>query len=131
MTSFGVLGPLTLSHDGQPITLGGAKQRVILAMLLLNPGRTVSVERLIDGIWGGAAPAGVTNTLQAHVSHLRRALAVGDTTVTTQAPGYLITVSSEQLDLLRFDELTRAAQERIAEGEHASGAELLGAALDL
>jgi DNA-binding SARP family transcriptional activator len=131
MTSFGVLGPLTVSHDGQAITLGGAKQRVILAMLLLNPGRTVSVDRLIDGIWADAAPPGVTNTLQAHVSHLRRALAVGDTSITTRAPGYLITVSSAQLDLLRFDELTRVAQERIAEGQHAAGAELLRSALDL
>jgi DNA-binding SARP family transcriptional activator len=91
----------------------------------------VSAERLIDGIWGGAPPPGVTNTLQAHVSHLRRALSVGDTTITTRAPGYLMTVTSEQLDLLLFDELTRVAQERIADGQHAAGIDLLRVALDL
>lgn len=128
---FGVLGPLQADVSGVPVALGGQRPRVVLAMLLLHAGRVVSVDRLIDGVWGEEAPEGVVNTLQAHVSHLRRLLAGGDAPLITQRPGYLVRVTGEQLDLLRFESLTQAAQARAHDGRTAEAVDLFGQALDL
>ena len=70
---FGVLGPLLVEHGTQTLALR-SRQRVILAMLLMNSGRAVSVDRLIDGLWGDSPPDSSVNTLQVHISQLRRAL---------------------------------------------------------
>lgn len=83
---FGVLGPLVVEHGGLPVPLG-AKQRLVLAMLLMNAGRPVSVDRLIDGVWGEEPPDSAVNTLQVHISQLRRSLAAGDPAILTQPPG--------------------------------------------
>jgi DNA-binding SARP family transcriptional activator len=122
---FRILGPLEVVNAGQPVPVGGPKQRTLLALLLLTPNRPVSVDRLIDAIWSGEPPAAASNALQYHVSQLRRVL--GDETVVTQEPGYLIRLDSGQLDLLRFEELVGEAER--AEPAEASG--LLGEALGL
>lgn len=73
---FGILGPLTVSRGGgQPIDLGGPKQRELLALLLLHPNRCLSADRIADAIWHGAPPASADVTLRAHVSRLRSRLA--------------------------------------------------------
>lgn len=115
MMRFGVLGPLAVEYDGRPLALGSLKQRLVLAMLLMTANRVVSVDRLTDGLWGEEPPDGAMNTLQAHVSHLRRALAVADVAILTQPPGYLLRVEPEQVDLLRFEQRTQAAHDH--EGE--------------
>ena len=115
---FGVLGPLAVEYDGRPLAMGSLKQRLVLAMLLMTANRVVSVDRLTDGLWGEEPPDGAMNTLQAHVSHLRRALAVGDVAILTQPPGYLLRVEPEQVDLLRFEQLTQRAND-LADRGHA------------
>ncbi|GAA2874866.1 hypothetical protein GCM10020220_075390 [Nonomuraea rubra] len=72
---FGVLGPLAVWRaGGDPVTVGGPRPRALLAMLLLDAGRLVSVERLIDGQYGDRPPSGAANAVQAQVSRLRRQL---------------------------------------------------------
>lgn len=128
---FGVLGPLLAEVAGAPVALGGPRPRAVLAMLLLHAGRVVSTERLIDGVWGEDVPEGAGNTLQAHVSHLRRVLAGGDAPVLTERPGYLIRVTGDQLDLLHFEAFTQEAQSRAQAGQSGEAADLFGQALAL
>jgi DNA-binding SARP family transcriptional activator len=123
---FRVLGPLEVEDAGQSVSLGGVKQRMLLALLLSTPNRPVSVDRLIDAMWSGEPPAAASNALQYHVSQLRKVLGDG-VSIVTQEPGYLIRIDPDQLDLLRFEQL-------VAEAEHAAAArasELLGEALAL
>jgi len=128
---FGVLGPLAVEYDGRPVAMGSLKQRLVLAMLLMTANRVVSVDRLTDGLWGEEPPDGAMNTLQAHVSHLRRALAVGDVAILTQPPGYLLRVEPEQVDLLRFEQLTQRANDLADRGQAREALADLTGALEL
>lgn len=123
---FRILGPLEVEEDGSRIALGGAKQRRLLALLLLSPNRAVSADRLVDALWGGEPPAAASNALQYHVSRLRKTLG-GGAAIVTQEPGYLIRLDADQCDLLRFERLVGEAEG--ADPERAS--RLLGEALGL
>ena len=68
-----LLGPLEAQLEGRPIELGPRKQRAVLAMLALEPGRTVSTDRLAEGLWGEEPPASAPKMVQLYVSQLRRA----------------------------------------------------------
>ena len=74
MLEFRILGPLEVLDDDRTIELGGARQRAVLAILLLHRGETVSVDRIVDLMWGERPPATAVKTVQVYVSHLRRAL---------------------------------------------------------
>ena len=123
---FRILGPLEVADDGRPLALGGPRQRRLLALLLLTPNRAVSADRLIDAMWAGDPPAGASNALQYHVSQLRKVLGEG-AAIVTREPGYLIRLDSDQLDLLRFEQLV--AEAGAADAAHAR--QLLGEALGL
>lgn len=119
MINFRVLGPIEVTAEGRILSLGGRKQRLILALLLLNANQMVPIERLISEVWGANAPEHPRNTVQVYISNLRNALRSGDPAaqdqlLVTQKPGYRIQVNTEQLDMLQF--LTTADQ----------GARLLG-----
>jgi DNA-binding SARP family transcriptional activator len=101
---FRILGPLEVVDCGRPVALGGPKQRVLLAALLLTPNRPVSVDRLIDAMWPTRPPTAASNALQYHVSQLRKLLGDGELIV-TRGRGYLIRIEQDQLDLLRFERL--------------------------
>jgi DNA-binding SARP family transcriptional activator len=69
-----VLGPLEVEADDGPVTLGGQKERLLLALLLARPNQVVPVEALVAGLWGEHPPPTAPKTLQSHVVRLRRAL---------------------------------------------------------
>ena len=71
---FRLLGPVEAMRDGQPVRLGGRQQRALLALLLLEAGRPVSVDRLTDELWRGDPPSGAEGTLRVYVSRLRSTL---------------------------------------------------------
>jgi DNA-binding SARP family transcriptional activator len=106
---FSILGPLTVTDDGVPIEVGAPKHRALLSLLLCQPGRVVSVDRLIDQLWHGEPPAAATSTLQAYVSNLRRVLeperAAGAPArlLVTKPPGYALDIAPEQVDTVRFE----------------------------
>jgi hypothetical protein len=86
---FGILGPFVVADDqGRELALGGPKQRAVLAILLLHAGEVVPSDRLIEGLWGGRAPATAAKTIQVYVSNLRKAL--GDPVPLTQGGGYAL-----------------------------------------
>jgi DNA-binding SARP family transcriptional activator len=105
---FRILGPLEVLEEGRSVALGGAKQRALLAVLLLHANEVVSRDRLIDELWGGEPPDTVHTALQVHVSQLRKRL--GRDTIVTRTPGYLIRVSDGELDLHRFERLVATAR---------------------
>ena len=74
---FGILGPLEVRRSGRAVPLGGPRQRAVLALLLLEANRAVSLDRLGEDVWGGDPPGEWANTLQTYVFHLRQALEPG------------------------------------------------------
>ncbi len=100
---FRILGPLEVLELGRPIDVGGAKQRALLACLLLHPNRVVSSDHLIEALWGERAPETAPKALQVYVSQLRKAL--GKERILTRTPGYQIRVQEDELDLERFQRL--------------------------
>jgi len=120
-----ILGSLEAVEDGRQISLGGAKQRGLLGLLLLHANRVVSRDRLIDELWDGSPPETASTALQVHVSGLRKAL--GREAIATQAPGYKAVVLPGALDLDVFEALVARARSEDA----ARSAELLREALDL
>jgi DNA-binding SARP family transcriptional activator len=130
---FWILGPLEVRRDGRPIKLGAAKQRALLAILLLNANRVVSRDRLGDGLWGEQPPATASTALRVYVSELRKALAAEDDVqaISSAEPGYRIDIRPDQLDLTRFERLTEEAGRALAQGDSASASEKLHAALEL
>ncbi|MCI3929005.1 BTAD domain-containing putative transcriptional regulator [Streptomyces sp. AN091965] len=130
---FGVLGPLAVwTTDGAAVTVPGAKVRALLAQLLVHPGRPVSAERLIDGLWGGALPDHPANALQGKVSQLRRALdkaGPGGRDLLASGPaGYALRAAPDDVDATRFTALVERAR---AAGEPRERVRLLADALGL
>jgi DNA-binding SARP family transcriptional activator len=128
---FRILGPLEVVGELGPVRLGGLKQRATLAILLLSANRVVSVERLADDLYAGAAPVTAVTQVQRQISELRKALGSASV-IETRPPGYLIHVSADQLDLSRFERGTEEASHALTRGNDPQrGAELLRHALGL
>lgn len=123
---FSVLGPVTVIA-GPPaapveLPLGPAKRRSVLAMLLLRPNATVSVEQLITSLWEDEPPAHARTVIQGHVSRLRAALAEGGAEnhgveLATHSSAYLLRIPESLIDTQRFDALTAQASPESAPGE--------------
>ena len=113
---FRILGTLEVEEDGRVLKLGSAKQRAVLAFLLLHANEVVPRDRLIDEIWAEDVPETAATAVQVYVSQLRKVL--GREVIVTQAPGYLVRVQDGELDLERFEQL--AAQARTEEPARAA-----------
>ena len=124
-----LLGPLELADGGRLIAYGGARQRAVLALLVLHANQVVPSERVLLELWGEDAPPGAANALQAAVSRLRRALPEGR--LVTRPPGYLFRAFADEVDLGRFERLLAQGRQALAEGAAAEAAETLGLALEL
>jgi DNA-binding SARP family transcriptional activator len=126
---FRVLGPLEVLDDSIGLALGGAKQRAVLAILLVHRGEVVSSDRLIDELWGEHPPATAAKTLQGYVSHLRKALGPG--VLETVGHGYRVTLAPDQLDVAQFERLAADGRDALAAGDAPTAAERLRRALGL
>ena len=128
-SEFRVLGPVEAVRAGQPLRLGGRRQRWLLALLLLEPGRAISSDRLIDELWQDKPPPGAEGTLRVYVSRLRSAL--GDNALLARPPGYVLEIEDESVDAWRFERLYREGRDALARGAAGLAAGRLGAALAL
>jgi len=117
---FLLLGPLEARRDGARVELGPRKQRAVLALLLLNANHVVSTERLIDDLWGETPPDTARSALQVYVAGLRKAFEGGGSALRTVAPGYVLDVGADALDVTRFDSLRAAARSSSDDGEKAA-----------
>jgi DNA-binding SARP family transcriptional activator len=140
-----ILGPLEVSDGDRPLALGGENQRALLAVLLLHAGEVVSVDRLIDDLWGERSPSGAQKALQAHISRLRKALdadgagqpkTYGKPTgssssgvLLTRGHGYLLRVQPGELDLDRFRTIVQAGRRALVTGDPQRAADTLRAGL--
>ena len=128
---FRILGPLEVIEDEQPLPLVGAKQRALLAVLLLSANEPVSVDRLIEDIWGDAATRGRSEAPAVHVSRLRKALGAGDGPLVTRPNGYMVRVEPNELDLERFERLAHEGSAALAAGDPERAAQRLREGLKL
>ncbi len=124
-----LLGPLELADGGRSIAYGGARQRAVLALLVLHANQVVASERVLMELWGEDAPPGAANALQAAVSRLRRALPEGR--LVTRPPGYLFRAVPDEVDLSRFERLLAQGRQALADGAAAEAADTLAEALAL
>jgi DNA-binding SARP family transcriptional activator/Tfp pilus assembly protein PilF len=114
---FCLLGPLIVRRGPVTVTVPRGKQRVILAMLLLNAGRVVRLDELVETLWVSGPPPSGPVAVQNYVMRLRNTLGdAGRARITTQPPGYLIRVQPDELDLYRFEALLGAARTAAGDG---------------
>ncbi|WP_083749717.1 BTAD domain-containing putative transcriptional regulator [Frankia sp. CcI49] len=118
--SYRLFGPIEVIREGGPVSFGGPKQRAVLAALLLNAGRVVSVDRLADAAWGDDHPPSMLASLQAHVSNLRRLLRDDEhatSPIVRRTPGYLMDVPVDEVDLWLFERACGQAQAAVDAGD--------------
>jgi DNA-binding SARP family transcriptional activator len=134
---FLVLGPMEVQDGQASVPVRSAKQRLLLAALLVHANAVVSVDRLTDILWGDALPADAAATLRNYVSRLRavlepgRAAAGPECMLVTRPPGYAFRVDQDQLDTSCFERLVAEGRVALREGEPAAAAERFGKALAL
>ena len=126
---FRVLGSSAVVVDGTPVDIGSRKQRALLAVLALRAGQVLSVDRLVDDLWGERPPATARHALQVHVSNLRKLL--GPATVVTERPGYVLRVPPDSCDAVRFEALTAAGRRALRAGDAREASATLAEALAL
>jgi predicted ATPase/DNA-binding SARP family transcriptional activator len=124
-----ILGPLEVVSGGARVSLGGRKQREVLAFLATRAETVVSADALIEAIWPSEAPPSALPTLQVYVSRLRKLL--GADAIVTEGGGYRLAVDARGLDAARFTELTTAAADSRTRGRGEDGTDAIRAALSL
>ncbi|MBA2383326.1 MAG: winged helix-turn-helix domain-containing protein, partial [Actinobacteria bacterium] len=130
MLEFGILGPLEVVGERGLVQLGGPRQRATLAILLLGANRVVSVDRLANDLYRGAAPVTAVTQVQRQISELRKALGAA-LSIETRSPGYVLRLVPGQLDLRRFELLAEQAAHALLQTNARLAADLLREALGL
>ncbi len=124
-----ILGRLEADSAGRRVALGGWQQRALLAILLLERGRAVSVDRLIDELWGEQPPKAAEHTVRVYVSQLRKLL--GEDAVETRERGYALRVEPGALDADRFQKLVIDGHQQAVAGNRAAASQTLLEAFEL
>ena len=129
----GLLGPLEVAGPDGRVRIGGAKERLVLALLVLRAGEVVSRDALVDALWGDDPPVTAVKTLQGYVARVRRALeAAGMADVlATRDPGYVLCVPADSIDVAGFERHATAGRAALADGDAARATAELGEALGL
>src|SRR5689334_9929347 len=120
---FRLLGPLEVVAGDEPVSLGGPKQRALLALLLLRANEVVPRELAIDTIWGDEPPGQAVNGLQVYVHGLRKAL--GRERIEQRGAGYAIAVARDAVDVQRFERLLSQGEAALVAGDAATAAQRL------
>jgi predicted ATPase/DNA-binding SARP family transcriptional activator len=126
----GVLGAIELwGPDGKPVPLGGPRPRALLAALALNAGRPVSIDQLVDAVYGTEPPGNAQHALQSQVSRIRALLPAGS--LARHPAGYVLSVDPDDVDAHRFERLAAEGRQLLAVGDHANARKALAEALAL
>jgi DNA-binding SARP family transcriptional activator len=130
--TFSILGPFQVQLDDHAVPIKATKQRALLAALVLNANRPVSVEELADLLWDGCSPPGARGTVQAYVMRLRGVLGgPGRRMLKTVAGGYQLAIPPETVDLNRFERLTDQGERSAAAGQLVTASSEFSQALSL
>ena len=117
---FRLLGPLEVFDGAAPVPIAAGKQRALLAMLLLTRTAPSPASSIVDALWGEDVPESAQKMVQIHVSQLRKALP--EPRLQTRAPGYLLEVGDDELDLARFERAVADARAGARAGRRRTGA---------
>lgn len=128
---FGILGQLLVRDETGELRVGAAKQRVVLAALLLRPGQVVAAPTLVEVIWDGRAPRSAASSMRNYVMRLRGVLGRAGERISGRSGGYLIEIDEDELDSLRFARLLDNGSAAFRDGAFERAATLLGEALAL
>ena len=117
--AYGLLGPVHVSHDGRSLDLGTPQQCAVLGLFLLAEGRALSLEQLVDGLWGVGAPASAVATVRTYLSRLRRVLPSDrpGSSIASVRGGYRLSVEPGSLDLTLFARRVRRARQAREAGD--------------
>ena len=128
---FRLLGPLgVFDAEGRALDAGRPMQRAVLAMLLLQVDRVVSVAALIDGLWGDDPPPSAVNSVQGYVSRLRKLLG-DEARIAKVGAGYRLEAPPDALDVTRFERLSAEGRGALSRGEPTAAVAALTRALSL
>jgi DNA-binding SARP family transcriptional activator len=125
-----ILGPVEVRDGDAEVPLDGAKQRTVLAALLIAEGRFLSDAELSALLWGEHPPATLNAQIYNYVSRLRKTLGT-DVSITRRSPGYLIRIGGSWFDLLEFEKLADTGHAALAAKRYETAGRLLRSALDL
>ncbi|MGC9670840.1 AfsR/SARP family transcriptional regulator [Planosporangium sp. 12N6] len=131
---FRILGPVEVVHGGEPVRLDGPRQERVLAMLLINRGRLVTIEALVDVVWPSNPPVTATNQVQNSVTALRRklcGLGMPESGLVRKGAGYLLTIPDDQFDAAHYLALIRQGRLLARSGNTARAIRTLRRAEDL
>jgi YVTN family beta-propeller protein len=124
--TFRVLGPLEVLDGDTPLSLGGPRQRALLALLLLDANKVVSRDRLIEELFSGQDSRSADGTLRVQMSRLRAVLGISDgELLVRQPPGYTLQVAPDRLDLLTFERLAAEGRAAFESGDQLRAAATL------
>jgi DNA-binding SARP family transcriptional activator len=123
-----LLGPIEVARSAGRVVLGGQKPRALLAVLALEAGRVVSVDRLVEALWPADQPETAAHAVQVYVSQLRKALGP---VIATHAPGYTLELELERVDVHRFTRMAQEGSAALAGGDAAAAESVLREALGL
>jgi DNA-binding SARP family transcriptional activator/WD40 repeat protein len=108
--SIRVLGPIEVVADGQQLTIGGERQRTVLALLVASAGTAISSDKLVQGVWGDDAPPGTRRSLSTYLSNLRSE--IGDV-IRRQGSGYVLEIDRAAIDAFAFEDMVAVADDLI------------------
>ena len=133
MIRFQALGGLAITENGEQVSIGGPRQRRLLAMLLIHRDAVVSVDRLADAVFAGEPTPAASTTLRSYVARIRKVIESDGSrsNVVTQAPGYVLRVPSDAFDVARFEGMVSDARSRLARDDASGARSVLREALGL
>src|SRR5581483_7021251 len=130
---FRILGPLEVWRDGEVLSVGGERQRALLALMLVHANELLGSDRLVDALSGEQRTEATVNALRVAISRLRRALGAGagEQVLLTRPGGYVLQIEPRQLDAAQFEALLGDARGLLAAGDQAGAGAVLREALGL
>ena len=131
MIELRALGTLAVVRDGSEVSVGGPRQRRLLAILLIHRNSVVSIDRLADAVFAGQPTDGARTTMRSYVSRIRRVIddEMNGVALVTQPPGYSLQLAPDVVDIGRFEALLDEANEQLAAGDAGTAAGTFRAAL--
>lgn len=122
-----ILGPLEVWEGSEPLVVDSPRQRALLALLAIHANEAVSVDRIVDDLWGGSPPASARSSVRYHMSKLRSSLGDAAVHVVTRSPGYVLELSPDSIDAHRFEHAAAEGRRLIAEDPVRAGQRLTDA----